>query len=134
MTWKNTLRKAPYDSMEYNEQLNTESASSKQKQLDMIDGLAEKFLDDDFKAQQRKNPNRSYYELRAETKKFIDPLTLLSYKEIEDNLKELYTRGITKVEEVNIVTTLGGFKIRFSLKNIKQASNAINERQKQVRR
>ena len=119
MGWKNTLKKAPYDSMEYNEQLNTESESSKQKQLDMIDGLAEKFLDDDFKAQQRKNPNRSYYELRAETKKFFEPLKSLSYKQIEDNLKELYTRGNTKVEEVKIVTTLGGFKIQFSLKNIK---------------
>tara|TARA_S200002703_G_C3700632_1_gene215168 strand:+ start:397 stop:741 length:345 start_codon:yes stop_codon:yes gene_type:complete len=84
MTWKNTLRKAPFNINEAQAKQKYALTAEKNKLLEEFPKVLEDFLDDELRSEIEKKPNSDHYIVYSE--------------EVADEIKNLKSHGVTHQE------------------------------------
>ena len=84
MTWKDTLRKAPFNINEAQARRRYDLTAEKNMLLEEFPKVLEDFLDDELRRQIEKNPNSDHYVVYSQ--------------EVADEIKNLKSHGVTHQE------------------------------------
>tara|TARA_Y100000004_G_scaffold97479_1_gene109149 strand:- start:109 stop:456 length:348 start_codon:yes stop_codon:yes gene_type:complete len=111
MSWKNTLRKAPFDMGQAQDKRLNELKAKKEQLMNEFPKILEDFLDDEIREAINKDPNSGRYTVSAtEVTEAVKNLKRngVSHQEIEEYLKNAYKASRVKMSHPDAIIILEG--------------------------